>query len=340
MRHAMAHTDSQADDPPGPPFRGLRTLALAVLATVWLLVFRSTAATLDGLTVHVPLMATMVLGSFVAGISAAGGGAVAFPVMTLLLAIRPVAARDFALFIQSAGMTAASLAVGLSGTPGDWRLYRTTAPVAVVGLLAADSWLAPLLDPRSAKLAFGTVWLAFGVALALINAHHGDYRRTVVSPRGRCDWMLLVVVALLGGALTALFGSGLDLAVFSMAVLWFGLCEKVGTPTSVVLMATLSVVGTVVRLWAGGVTALTVERWLACVPVVIVGAPLGALVCARLPRRAVAMTLSGILVVQFVGTIVVLRPSFDEGSIMVAVAVSSLALFAWLARQGGSLRPN
>lgn len=32
-----------------------------------------------------------------------GGGAVAFPVMTLLLQIDPITARDFSLIIQSAG---------------------------------------------------------------------------------------------------------------------------------------------------------------------------------------------------------------------------------------------
>ena len=35
-----------------------------------------------------------------------GGGAVAFPVMTLALGIPPAVARDFSLMIQSCGMTA------------------------------------------------------------------------------------------------------------------------------------------------------------------------------------------------------------------------------------------
>ncbi|PIO58374.1 hypothetical protein TELCIR_20193, partial [Teladorsagia circumcincta] len=45
--------------------------------------------------------AIMVLGSTVAGMTAEGGGAIAFPFMTLCLQIDPVSARDFSLMIQS-----------------------------------------------------------------------------------------------------------------------------------------------------------------------------------------------------------------------------------------------
>lgn len=40
-----------------------------------------------------------------------GGGAVAFPVMTLALGIQPAVARDFSLMIQSCGMTAAAFTI-------------------------------------------------------------------------------------------------------------------------------------------------------------------------------------------------------------------------------------
>lgn len=50
------------------------------------------------------LPVTMILGATVAGMTSEGGGAVAFPVMTLLLHIDPVVARDFSLMIQSCGL--------------------------------------------------------------------------------------------------------------------------------------------------------------------------------------------------------------------------------------------
>ena len=49
------------------------------------------------------LSLTMVLGATVAGMTSEGGGAVAFPVMTLALKISPAVARDFSLMIQSCG---------------------------------------------------------------------------------------------------------------------------------------------------------------------------------------------------------------------------------------------
>ena len=43
---------------------------------------------------------TMMGGAMVAGMTSEGGGAVAFPVMTLALGIKPAVARDFSLMIQ------------------------------------------------------------------------------------------------------------------------------------------------------------------------------------------------------------------------------------------------
>jgi uncharacterized membrane protein YfcA len=55
------------------------------------------------------LSLTMVLGATVGGMTSEGGGAVAFPVMTLALGIAPSIARDFSLMIQSCGQINISL---------------------------------------------------------------------------------------------------------------------------------------------------------------------------------------------------------------------------------------
>ena len=52
---------------------------------------------------------TMVVGAFVAGSTPEGGGAVAFPVLSIFLNIDRVLARDFSMMIQSVGMTSASI---------------------------------------------------------------------------------------------------------------------------------------------------------------------------------------------------------------------------------------
>jgi hypothetical protein len=52
---------------------------------------------------HYIMSITMIFGSIVAGATSEGGGAVAFPVMTLALKIKPAIARDFSLMTQSCG---------------------------------------------------------------------------------------------------------------------------------------------------------------------------------------------------------------------------------------------
>ena len=55
-----------------------------------------------------PISVLMVFGSFIAGASSEGGGAIAFPGLTLLFNTPPEVARNFSLAIQSIGMSAAS----------------------------------------------------------------------------------------------------------------------------------------------------------------------------------------------------------------------------------------
>ena len=64
---------------------------------------------------------TMVFGSLVAGATSVGGGAVAFPVMTLVLSVPPMVARDFSLLIQTVGMVAASFTIVYQRIAVDWK---------------------------------------------------------------------------------------------------------------------------------------------------------------------------------------------------------------------------
>ena len=49
-----------------------------------------------------------------------GGGAVAFPVMTLVLHILPEVARDFSMMIQSCGMSAAAFTIFFMRVQLEW----------------------------------------------------------------------------------------------------------------------------------------------------------------------------------------------------------------------------
>ena len=307
---------------------------------------------------HWPLMAVMVLGSFVAGATAAGGGAIAFPALTLLLTVAPADARDFALCIQSVGMTAASLLIVYRSIPVDWAVLRLLSLPGLIGLIAGNQWIVPLLDSRRAKLSFGTIWFAFAIALYFVNATANFHRREKTDLTLSKNKAFIIMTALCGGLLTACFGSGADLALFSLIVLYFGLCEKVATPTSVIAMAFLSIMGTATRFLTSTVATQTLDRWIACVPVVIIGAPLGAYVCSILSRQRVVNLLIFILCFQFAGVLFVLSPTLSEGIMLTIVLTGGLVFFRTISRapqesadkgeelmivadhQGAELRPN
>ena len=78
---------------------------------------------------------TMVFGSFVAGATPQGGGAVAFPVFTKGLEIPSEVARSFSLCIQMVGMACTSAAILIRRRRIEASVYRIAAPVAVVGFL-------------------------------------------------------------------------------------------------------------------------------------------------------------------------------------------------------------
>ena len=255
---------------------------------------------------------TMVAGSFIAGATPEGGGAVAYPVMTLGFKVPPSVARDFSLLIQSVGMTAASLWIIGRRVPFE-RTYLTLALIgSVPGLLLGARWVAPQLSPPYAKLTFVCFWLSFGLALFWLNQVRRRAPLVALPPLERRARAELLAVGFLGGVLSACYGNGVDICTFAYVTLRHNLSEEVATPTSVILMASNALLGSLLR--AGGVGADTlsdeaVRFWLACVPVVLVGAPLGAYATSRLGRRWVSWLLYALILAQLAAALWVLRPS-------------------------------
>ncbi|KJH42875.1 hypothetical protein DICVIV_11136 [Dictyocaulus viviparus] len=72
-----------------------------IMALWWMAAIRYDWLSLYETRWQMPLI--MVIGALVAGMTSEGGGAVAFPFMTLALQIDPTIARDFSLLMQSIG---------------------------------------------------------------------------------------------------------------------------------------------------------------------------------------------------------------------------------------------
>ena len=278
---------------------------------------------------------TMAFGSFIAGATSEGGGAVAFPVMTLLLNVPPPVARDFALMIQSVGMTMAACAIVMSRTKIEWRAVGYAGAGGAVGLVVGLQWLSPLMPPAFTKLGFVSLWLSFLLALWLINRDRGRHvhqRLTTSTPRQAA---LLMAVGLLGGMVSGLTGSGLDIVTFSLLVLWGRVSESVATPTSVVLMATNAVAGFAWQASAGAIGPAAWGYWWTCIPIVVWGAPLGAMFIRRRSRLAIARILYASIICQFVAALVIIP--MTPGRLLLAAGVfgGGALLFWQMSVRGG-----
>ncbi|KAA3622435.1 MAG: sulfite exporter TauE/SafE family protein, partial [Proteobacteria bacterium] len=186
---------------------------------------------------------TMAFGSFVAGATSEGGGAVAFPVMTMGFGILPEVARDFSLMIQSVGMSAATLMIIVARIPVAWNVIGIAGVGGAFGVILGLEFLTGLFSPAATKMFFVSFWLGFGISLVWINQDRARKVETKTNALGASENLMLFAVGMIGGAVSSLTGSGLDILVFSFLALYFHLSEKIGMPISVVLMALLSLVG-------------------------------------------------------------------------------------------------
>lgn len=76
------------------------------------------------------------------------------------------------------------------------------------------------------------------------------------------------------------------------------------TPTTVILMTMATIPGFLVHLfWLKDFSPAVMGYWLAAVPVVAVGAPLGALICTHMSRRAIVNLLLFLIALEFVSTL-------------------------------------
>lgn len=279
---------------------------VAVCVWVGWLSYVGPAGAMGTIARHWQVALTMVFGSFVAGASSEGGGAVAFPVFTKVLGVAPGDAKLFALAIQSIGMTAASFAIVAMRLRVDWRAVAWTAVGGAVGVAVSLAWIAPHAPAAETKMLFTAIQASFAVTLILtLTRFQGRGQGIRLGKWG--GPLLLTLAGLLGGVASGLVGSGIDLLVFSMLVLLFRLSEKVATPTSVIIMAINSLAAMAFyAMWFGPLPPQVHAMWLSAVPIVVIGAPVGAFVCSLLSRETIAYALVGLIAVEVTTSLLLL----------------------------------
>jgi uncharacterized membrane protein YfcA len=282
-----------------------------------------------------PLGVAMLLGSFIAGATSEGGGAIAFPVMTLLFAIPPMVARDFGLMCQTVGMGAAAIVIVARRTPIATDALRWALPAGVVGLAFGLRFVAPHLSGPAVKIFFCSLWAAFALAHVRASRLHESAERVPATSR---RW--LGVAGFLGGIVSSLVGTGLDIVVFSVMVLRLGVSETVATPTSVVLMAVGSACGFALRALEGGPAPEAWAYWWTCVPVVVVGAPFGARFIEGRGRVFLSRLLYVSIVGQLVGALVLLPMTPSLLLFGAATFVVGVGVFLGVARTAPSVHAS
>ena len=223
---------------------------------------------------------TMALGSFVAGGTALGGGAVAFPVMTKVLAIEPATAKVFSLAIQSFGMTAAAITIFCRRIPIYTNIVFMALPMSALGVAISLLYVAPFSPRLLVKSIFSFLLLCFAITMVLRwwrKAHHQASAEHIKPSLGR-----FLLVGFVGGIASGLVGSGSDIALFALLIIAYQADIKKATATSVVVMAFTSLVGSAINAWHLNAITPEIEQYLlAAIPIVVVGAPLGAYVCSK-----------------------------------------------------------
>lgn len=278
---------------------------------------------LEAIRRHAGVAVTMVFGSLVGGGTSEGGGAIAFPVFTKVLGIPPTDARVFTFLIQSVGMIAASVVILVLRVPVERRVLALGIPAGIAGVVVSVTVLAPGIPPSGIRLGFTILLVALGIALVVGHVRGTVARHVAIPRRGLREDVVIVGAGVVGGVLSGMVGVGENTVMFLVLVLLFRVSEKIATPTTVVLMAVVSAAAAfshVVLL--RDVPPVVWEYWLAAVPIVVVGAPLGAVLCRYLSAAAIRGVLVLLIAAELVSTVLLV----PYGSAAALLSLGALAL--------------
>lgn len=223
-----------------------------------------------------PMSITMAFGSFVAGSTPLGSGAVSFPVLTLVFNIVANNARTFAIMIQSVGMSCASyriLALHHEQISALALMYMIWT--GIMGFNIGYYLVRP--PGEYVKTIYFSLTLALGVCVqSYINRFviHERERTIVITPSHLSTF---VPVSMLGGILLSMVGTGWDVVLYIYVRFLHNTEEVVITNHTIVAQSFLVLFAFYNALVINpkDITPLICTYWLACIPVVLVFAPLG-----------------------------------------------------------------
>lgn len=304
---------------------------------------------------HWAAAATMLVGSFLAGSSPEGGSAIAYPVFTKGLHITGPVARTFGLAIQAVGMTMAVISVLLYRRNVHARAALLTSLAAVIGFLASTAIFSEhgsVFWPSS----IGTPWVkaTFSIVLAttsFLMVRHvrlGDEHLEPLAWTRRLD-VGVILVGMAGGLLSSLTGTGANIVIFLFLVVLADVNPKVALPTAIIVMTSVSIVGLVLFGLLDGqldvgvvgdqvvsvgsrVTSLDAHRfdllglWMAAVPIVVWGAPLGSLVASKVKESHLVSAVAVLAATEVITTFVLVSELRTDRALVAYMVVGLFVL--------------
>ncbi|GMS82137.1 hypothetical protein PENTCL1PPCAC_4312, partial [Pristionchus entomophagus] len=277
----------------------------------------------------------MMFGATVGGATAEGSGAIAFPVLTLAFKVPATTARDFAFMSQTIGMNSAAVTVLLMGILVEKHTLVLASIGGSLGTIVCLEFLDHRIDPDMKKMIFVSVFFSFAIALFILN---WDKKRVTFDKIQNIDLkkaILLLVVGFVGGLLSGISGSGLDVFAFSVITLLFRVNEKVATPTTVSLAGINSAVGFFWRhQMQHAIQPLAWEYWAVCVPVVSIFAPLGSFFSSHFHRQTLAIFIYILETVAIVSAFAIIRPDLVLTIISISIIIVAFLFYYSLALFG------
>lgn len=276
--------------------------------------------------IKIPIM--MFFASFIAGSTAEGGGAVAFPIMTLFFKITPQISRDFSFLIQSFGMSFASIFIYLNRI----KVLNSTILIACiggsVGIIIGFNFIEGMLPANYLKMFFTCFWLTF--AISLFKNKDRTFKQNKKELDVSQNKLILIFVSLIGGIVSSQLGSGIDIIIFSLLTLAFGIDIKIAIPTSVVIMTLTSIFASLTKVLSFSIEPLAIDYLICAIPIVIIGAPLGAWVINKSSKKLAMSFLVFSIIAQFVASLILIEQTFELITFNLASLIFGTLLFASL----------
>lgn len=234
----------------------------------------------------------MIVGAAIAGFTPVGGGAVAYPVLSLYTDLTPQIARDFSLAIQAVGMTSASIYIMTRKSYSKMFYVLIPAYIAFnfIGFIGVSA-LYSIIPVKMIQMTFVSLAVAF-IASFMITKKYGMHEMVIP------QWYHIGLFSFIGGACAALFGTGSDMLIYIMLSVYYGMREEEATDISIITMAGTSVLG--VLYTAPSMSPEVYPMWLVSVPIVTIFAPFGNMLLTLVRKYYMLLFVLGLNVFNYI----------------------------------------